>query len=172
MGERSPQTKDVLQDIAVAAAADSRARRFAHFPPLSPLCSADGRTIAEARESESAVWNWHFPGKHSLAPSGRVSGGGRGSAADKLAGRSVAVAVAGVGEGGRVGLSLAWPAAAAWLSLPLCQRRHRETPFRRRKHTSRGHASSNADRVGFSVGMGAEVGVDGTNSLVKEGQRQ
>ena len=40
-----------------------------------------------------------------------------GSAAERPAGRSVA-AVAGVGEGGRAGLSLARPAAAAWLSLP------------------------------------------------------
>ena len=72
MGERLTQTKNVLQDIAVAAAVDSRARRFAHLSPhsLSPLCSADGRgrTIAEA--SEGAMWNWHFPGKHSLASSG------------------------------------------------------------------------------------------------------
>ena len=119
MGERLTQTKNVLQDIAVAAAVDSRARRFAHLSPhslsLSPPCSADGRgrgrTIAEA--SEGAMWNWHFPGKHSLASSGTEEVLRRG----RPAGRSVA-AVAGVGEGGRVGLSLARPAAAAWLSLP------------------------------------------------------
>ena len=113
MGERLTQTKNVLQDIAVAAAVDSRARRFAHLSPHSPSSLVCRRTRTYDRGGERGRYvELAFSGK-ALARFVRDGG----SAAERPAGRSVA-AVAGVGEGGRVGLSLARPAAAAWLSLP------------------------------------------------------
>lgn len=162
------QTKNVLQDIAVAAAVDSRARRFAHLSPHSLSLLSVLPTDADVRSRRRA---------RALCGIGIF----RESTRSLRQGRRKCCGEAGrpVGGGGRrcwrgrKGRPLSRSASCCCVALtPLfVDDDIGKLPF------GEGNTLLADMRVQMPTGsvplsVGAEVEVDGTNSLVREGQRQ